>query len=62
MERLSGRYAQNMDELAERMRQAQERYQQLKERLGEQVEQRSMNQPQNLTGPARRTSPGCWSG
>ncbi|MDE0354418.1 MAG: VWA domain-containing protein [Deltaproteobacteria bacterium] len=51
MERLSGRYAQNMDELAERMRQAQERYQQLKERLGEQIDQRSMQQPQNLTGP-----------
>ena len=51
MERLSGRYAQNMDELAERMRQAQERYQQLKERLGEQMEQRSMQQPRNLTGP-----------
>ena len=40
-----------MDELAERMRQAQERYQQLKERLGEQIDQRSMGQPQNLTGP-----------
>ena len=51
MERLSGRYAQNMDELAERMRQAHERYQQLKERLGEQIDQRSMQQPQNLTGP-----------
>jgi uncharacterized protein with von Willebrand factor type A (vWA) domain len=51
MERLSGKYAQNMDELAERMRQAQERYQQLKERLGEQIDQRSMQQPQNLTGP-----------
>ena len=42
MERLSGRYHDNMDELAERMRQAQERYQQLKERLGEQINQRSM--------------------
>ena len=51
MERLSGKYAQNMDELAEKMRQAQERYQQLKERLGEQIDQRSMQQPQNLTGP-----------
>ena len=51
MERLSGKYAQNMDELAEKMRQAQERYQRLKERLGEQIDQRSMQQPQNLTGP-----------
>ncbi len=51
MERLSGRYAQDMDELAERMRRAQERYQQLKERLGEQIDQRSMQRPQNLTGP-----------
>ena len=51
MERLSGKYAQDMDELAEKMRQAQERYQRLKERLGEQIDQRSMQQPQNLTGP-----------
>jgi len=51
MERLSGRYSQNMDELAEKMRQAQERYQQLKERLGDQVNERSTRQPQNLTGP-----------
>lgn len=51
MERLSGRYAQDMDELAERMRQAQERYRKLRERLGEQVDQRSMDRPGNLTGP-----------
>lgn len=50
MERLSGRYAQNMDEMAEKMRQAQERYQQLKDRLGDQVGDRSMRQPQDLTG------------
>ena len=52
MERLSGRYAQNMDDMAEKMRQAQERYQQLKERLGDQVGERSMRQPQDLTGPS----------
>lgn len=50
MERFSGRYSQNMEEMNERMRQAYERYQQLRERLGQQVSQRSMPQPQNLTG------------
>lgn len=52
MERLSGRYAQDMSEMAEKMRQAQERYQQLRERLGQQVNDRSMGQPQNMNGPS----------
>jgi len=52
MERLSGRYSQDMSEMAEKMQQAQERYQRLKERLGQQVDERSMGQQGNMTGPS----------
>lgn len=50
MERLSGRYANDMDEMARRMQQAQQRYQELKERLKDQISNRRMQQPQQLTG------------
>jgi uncharacterized protein with von Willebrand factor type A (vWA) domain len=51
VERLSGRYGQNMDTLAKRLTEVHERHQQLREHLGEQIDQRAMNQPQSLTGP-----------
>ncbi len=50
MERLSGRYANDMEEMARRMQQAQQRYQELRNRLGEQISQRRMQRPQDLTG------------
>lgn len=50
MERLSGRYAQEMDELARKARQAYERYEQLRERLREQIASRSLRRPQDLAG------------
>lgn len=50
MERLSGRYAGDMNELGRRMQEAQERYQQLRNRLQNQISERGMQQPQNLTG------------
>src|SRR3970282_3032200 len=50
MERLSGRYANDMEEMARKMQQAQQRYQELKERMKEQISQRSMQRPQELTG------------
>jgi len=51
LERLSGRYGQSIDTLAKSLTEVQERYQELRENLGEQIDQRSMNQPQSLTGP-----------
>ena len=50
MERLSGRYAQDMDELGQRMQKAFERYQELRDRLKDQMAQRQMKRPQDLTG------------
>lgn len=50
MERFSGRYAGDMEEMARRMRQAYERYQQLRDRLKDQISQRGMPRPQDLTG------------
>ena len=50
MERLSGRYADNMNEMSRKMQEAYERYQQLRNRLQDQIAQRGMKQPQNLTG------------
>ncbi len=50
MERLSGRYAQNMDELARKMQESFQRYQELRDRLKDQIAQRKMKRPQDLTG------------
>jgi len=50
MERLSGKYAQDMEEMAKRMQEAHERYQELRNRLQNQISNRSMQHPQNLTG------------
>ncbi len=50
LERLSGRYAHDMDELSQKMRQAQRRYEELKKRLEEQIAGRRMKRSQNLTG------------
>ncbi len=50
MERLSGKYANNMDDLSRRMQEANQRYQELKNRLQNQISERGMQQPQNLTG------------
>src|SRR5713226_756761 len=50
MERLSGRYAQNMDELSRKMQEGFERYQELRDRLKDQLAQRNAKSPQDLTG------------
>ncbi|NIM21715.1 MAG: hypothetical protein GTN64_04760, partial [Candidatus Latescibacteria bacterium] len=42
MERLSGRYAQDMQEMGRRMNEAYNRYQELRERLKNQISQRGM--------------------
>lgn len=51
LERLSGRYAQEMDEMVRRMRKTYERYQQLRQRLRDQIARRRLKEPQDLTGP-----------
>jgi uncharacterized protein with von Willebrand factor type A (vWA) domain len=50
MERLSGRYAQDMDELAKKMQQGFDRYQELRDRLKNQLAERKMKRPQDLAG------------
>jgi uncharacterized protein with von Willebrand factor type A (vWA) domain len=50
MERLSGRYAQDMDEMARKAQQAYQRYQELRNRLRDQINKRGMQRPQDLTG------------
>lgn len=50
LERLSGRYANDMDELAQKMRQAQKHYEELKNRLEKQIAGRRGKRPQDLTG------------
>src|SRR5207249_10967228 len=50
MERLSGKYADNMDEMQRRMQEAYQRYQELRNRLQNQISERGMQRPQNLTG------------
>ena len=50
MERLSGKYADSMDEMSRRMQEAYQRYQELQNRLQKQISERSMQQPQNLSG------------
>ena len=50
MERLSGKYAENMNEMSRRMQEAYERYQQLRNRLQNQISERGMQQRQNLSG------------
>jgi uncharacterized protein with von Willebrand factor type A (vWA) domain len=54
MERLSGKYAQNMDELARKMQEGFERYQELRDRLKDQLAQRKTKSPQDLTGQGRQ--------
>jgi uncharacterized protein with von Willebrand factor type A (vWA) domain len=50
LERLSGKYADSMEEMTRRMQEAYERYQQLRNRLQNQIGERGMQQSQNLTG------------
>ncbi|MGE5817267.1 MAG: VWA domain-containing protein [Deltaproteobacteria bacterium] len=50
MERMSGKYADSMDEMSRRMQEAYQRYQELQNRLQKQISERSMQQPQNLSG------------
>jgi uncharacterized protein with von Willebrand factor type A (vWA) domain len=50
MERLSGKYADSMDEMSKRMQDAYQRYQELRNRLQKQISERSMRQPQDLSG------------
>ncbi len=54
MERLSGKYAQNMDELQRKMQEGFERYQELRDRLKDQLSQRKAKSPQDLTGQGRQ--------
>ena len=50
MERLSGRYADSMDEMNRKMQQAYERYQELRNRLQNQISDRSSQRPLNPGG------------
>ncbi|MGH7843621.1 MAG: VWA domain-containing protein [Candidatus Binatia bacterium] len=50
MERLSGRYANQMEDMAQRAQQAYQKFQELRERLKDQIAQRSMKRPQDLSG------------
>ena len=50
MERLSGRYANDMQEMERKMQEAYQRYQELRDRLRDQISQRGMKRPQELTG------------
>lgn len=50
MERLSGKYANSMDEMSQRIREAYQRYQELRNRLRTQISERSMAPSQNLSG------------
>src|SRR4051812_6444546 len=50
MERLSGRYADSMDEMNRKMQEAYQRYQELRNRLQNQISDRSAQQPLNPGG------------
>jgi uncharacterized protein with von Willebrand factor type A (vWA) domain len=50
MERMSGKYADRMDELNRKMQEAYQRYQELKNRLQNQVGERGMQDPSNMSG------------
>ena len=50
MERLSGKFADNMEDMQRRMEEAYQRYQELRNRLQNQLSERGMQQPQNQTG------------
>src|ERR1041384_210349 len=50
MERLSGKYADNMEDMQRRMEEAYQRYQELRNRLQNQLSERGMHKPQNQTG------------
>ncbi|HVO96187.1 MAG TPA: VWA domain-containing protein, partial [Terriglobales bacterium] len=50
MERMSGKYADRMDELSRKMQEAYQRYQELKNRLQNQIGERGMQDPSNMSG------------
>jgi len=50
MERMSGKYADRMDELNRKMQEAYQRYQELKNRLQNQIGERGMQNPSNMSG------------
>ncbi|HMF49190.1 MAG TPA: VWA domain-containing protein [Candidatus Saccharimonadales bacterium] len=50
MERMSGKYADRMDELNRKMQEASQRYQELKNRLQNQIGERGMQNPSNMSG------------
>jgi uncharacterized protein with von Willebrand factor type A (vWA) domain len=50
MERLSGKYADSMEEMSRRMQDAYQRYQELRNRLKNQISERSLQQSKNLAG------------
>ncbi|MEA2660124.1 MAG: hypothetical protein QOF64_2865, partial [Candidatus Binatota bacterium] len=50
MERMSGKYAGRMDELNRKMQEAYQRYQELKNRLQNQIGERGMRDPSNMSG------------
>ena len=50
MERMSGKYADRMDELNRKMQEAYQRYQELKNRLQNQIGERGMQDPSNVSG------------
>jgi len=50
MERMSGKYADRMDELNRKMQEAYQRYQELKNRLQNQIGERGTQNPSNMSG------------
>jgi uncharacterized protein with von Willebrand factor type A (vWA) domain len=50
MERMSGKYADRMDELNRKMQEAYQRYQELKNRLQNQIGERGMQNPSDMSG------------
>ena len=52
MERMSGKFADRMDELNEKMREAYQRYQELQKRLQNQISERGMQGKPKMSGIA----------
>jgi uncharacterized protein with von Willebrand factor type A (vWA) domain len=50
MERMSGKYADRMDEMSRKMQEAYQRYQELRQRLQNQINERGMRGQQNMPG------------
>ncbi|HEX9454087.1 MAG TPA: VWA domain-containing protein [Candidatus Binatia bacterium] len=50
MERMSGKFADRMDEMSQKMQEAYQRYQELQQRLQNQIKERGMQNPSNMTG------------